>query len=258
LGKIANLALRHPSTSASPKRLIAARRLVRDRSDPREHASAFGPTKADGRRRTMVESPDTMLIWSMPEDLCLNYANTLSWRGSDKPVEMLHDFADILRWSERCGVVRPTATQRLRRWSRHQEAAAAELFAQAIVIREAMFRIFSAIAVGASIPNRDFVVLSAALANAPGRHQLARSGERCGWRVEAGEPSVARVLAPVLWSAGDLMLHAPSRPIRRCANEECLWLFIDQSKNSTRRWCDMNSCGNRAKARRHYAKVRQR
>jgi predicted RNA-binding Zn ribbon-like protein len=211
----------------------------------------------------MVESPnhpraDTMVIWSMPEDLCLNYANTLSWRGSDEPVEKLHDLADILRWSQRSGVVRPAAIQQLTRWSRHHQAAAAELLGQAIAIREAMFRIFSAIAVGAAIPAKDFAVLKAALAEAPGRDQLARVGERCGWRVESGELSVARVLAPVLWSAGDLMLNAPSRPIRRCANEECLWLFIDQSKNSTRRWCDMNSCGNRAKARRHYAKVRGR
>jgi len=194
----------------------------------------------------------------MPEDLCLNYANTLSWRGSDRPVEKLHDLADILRWTERSGVVRPAATQQLRRWSRHHQAGAAGLFAQAIAIRETMFRIFSAIAVGASVPTKDFVVLSAALANAPGRHQLARAGERCGWRVEVGEPSVASVLAPVLWSAGDLLLNAGARPIRRCANQECLWLFIDQSKNSTRRWCDMNSCGNRAKARRHYAKIRGR
>ena len=211
----------------------------------------------------MVEPPnktpaDTVLIWSMPEDLCLNYANTLSWRGSDRPAETLHELADILRWTERSGVVRPAATQQLRRWSRHHQVGAAELFAQAIAIREAMFRIFSAVAVAASVATKDFMVLRTALANAPGRQQLARSGERCGWRLEGGEPSVARVLAPVLWSAGDLMLNASSRPVRRCANEECLWLFIDQSKNGTRRWCDMNSCGNRAKARRHYAKIRGR
>ena len=197
-----------------------------------------------------------MLIRSVPEDLCLNYANTLSWRGSDKPVEKLHGLADILRWTEQSDLVRPAATHPLRRWSRTHPAAAAELFAQAIAIREVVFRIFSAMALGASVPRKDFAVLRAALANTPARNQLARSGERCGWWVAPRQPSVAGVLAPVLWSAGDLMLNAPCRPIRRCANAQCLWLFIDQSKNSTRRWCDMNSCGNRAKARRHYAKVR--
>jgi predicted RNA-binding Zn ribbon-like protein len=211
----------------------------------------------------MLRSPNNapanaMLILAMPEDLCLNYANTLSWRGSNRPVEKLQGLADILRWTEQSGIVRPAATQPLRRWSRAHQTEATELFRQAIAIREAVFRIFSAIAVGASVPTKDFVSLKAALANTPPRNQLARLGERCGWWVESGAPSVAGVLAPVLWSAGDLMLNAPSRAIRCCANEECLWLFIDQSKNSTRRWCDMNSCGNRAKARRHYAKIRGR
>jgi predicted RNA-binding Zn ribbon-like protein len=42
--------------------------------------------------------------------------------------------------------------------------------------------------------------------------------------------------------------------VRRCASDACLWLFIDESKAGTRRWCDMSSCGNRAKSRRHYLK----
>ena len=70
-------------------------------------------------------------------------------------------------------------------------------------------------------------------------------------------PEPADLLAPVLWSAADLLLRARHRRIRRCANPECLWLFIDESRMGTRRWCDMASCGNRAKARRHYEKIRQ-
>jgi len=197
-----------------------------------------------------------MFILSMPEDLCLNYANTLSWRGSGAPAETLHSLADILHWSEQIGVVQPTGAQQLRRWSRDHKAQAAEIFTEAIAIREVVFQIFSAVAVGASVRAKDFMVLKAALVEAPSRSDLARVASRYGWFLDQGQPSAASVLAPVVWSAGDLMLNAPTRPIRRCANQECLWLFIDQSKNGTRRWCDMNSCGNRAKARRHYAKIR--
>ena len=56
----------------------------------------------------------------------------------------------------------------------------------------------------------------------------------------------------MLWSAADLLTRLDRLRVRRCANDECLWLFIDHSKGGTRRWCDMTSCGNRAKARRHY------
>ena len=65
------------------------------------------------------------------------------------------------------------------------------------------------------------------------------------------------LLAPVLWSAADLATRADRRRVRRCANDACLWLFIDESKAGTRRWCDMSSCGNRAKSRRHYLRTKQ-
>lgn len=221
-----------------------------------EQSSMDSRTKTASASRSSHAAPVSTLILSIPEDLCLNYANTLSWRGREQPVENLHALVDILHWSEQSGVCTPAATQRLRRWSRDHQAQADEIFTEALAIREAIFRIFSAIAGGAPVAAKDFAVLKAALANAPARSRLARFGNRCGWWVEQPQPSVSGVLAPVLWSAGDLMLNARSRPIQRCANEECLWLFIDQSKNGTRRWCAMNACGNRAKARRHYAKIK--
>jgi len=199
-----------------------------------------------------------MLISTIPEDLCLSYANTLSWRGSPTPVEHLHCFPDILDWIERSRVVTPPATRQIRHWARTHADAVGMVFAEAIAIREVLFRIFSAIAAGASVHPRDFAPLKTSLAETPPRNQLSRTGKRFAWQIDELHPSVADVLAPVLWSAGDLMLNAQGRRIRCCANGECLWLFIDQSKNATRRWCDMSSCGNRAKARRHYSRIRGR
>jgi predicted RNA-binding Zn ribbon-like protein len=199
-----------------------------------------------------------MLISAIPEDLCLSYANTLTWRGHSAPVEKLRELADILGWIERTGVVTAAATRSIRQWSRTHAENAATVFAEAIAIREALFRIFSAIAVGESIRPKDFALLKTAVAKTPPRSQLNRAGEHYAWQIDELRPSVADVLAPVLWSAGDLLLDAGQRRIRCCANKECLWLFIDQSKNGTRRWCDMSACGNRAKARRHYSRIRGR
>ena len=103
--------------------------------------------------------------------------------------------------------------------------------------------------------------LSQALSEAPTRRQLAHSGTGYAWQIELGRLDGAGLpipvlLAPVVWSAADLMVGSGRRRIRQCANSECLWLFIDGSKNGTRRWCDMASCGNRAKARRHYLKTK--
>jgi predicted RNA-binding Zn ribbon-like protein len=57
-------------------------------------------------------------------------------------------------------------------------------------------------------------------------------------------------------SAADLLTSEQHAYVRQCASEECTWLFIDRSKNHSRRWCDMGDCGNREKARRLRARKR--
>jgi predicted RNA-binding Zn ribbon-like protein len=195
-----------------------------------------------------------MLIPATPADLCLAFANTLSWRGSAVPTESLKSLGDLLAWLDRRAIVSPAAARRIASWARRHDEAAARLFAEAIAMREAVFRIFQAAAAGAPIDRPDLAALSNALALAPARSRLARSAGGYGWRLEPPEPAAPALLAPVLWSAADLLIAGERARVRQCANAKCLWLFLDRSKTGTRRWCDMASCGNRAKARRHYLK----
>ena len=91
----------------------------------------------------------------------------------------------------------------------------------------------------------------------PARSALQRIGAGFGWRVEGSRLTNApALLAPALWSAGDLLTGPQLARVRECANDKCLWLFLDESKNGTRRWCSMSACGNRAKAHRHYARLK--
>jgi predicted RNA-binding Zn ribbon-like protein len=188
-----------------------------------------------------------------PRGLCLDYANTRCWRGLPNPKETLHRPADLMSWCRRAGL--PPAPPRWR------ATAAAGLFAEAICLREVIYRVFSALASGGLIPASDLAALNAAIARAPPRARIAPLGTSYAWHVEApvAAPSAAaasELLAPVLWSAADLVVAERAGGIRQCANDTCRWLFLDESRNAARRWCDMGSCGNRAKARRHYLKHR--
>jgi predicted RNA-binding Zn ribbon-like protein len=209
----------------------------------------------------MRKEPNAMLMSAVRDELCLEFANTRSWRGSAAPTERLNQVEDLLRWIERTVGMGGRAMRPIETWARNHPEDAAELFTQAVGMRETIYRLFSSVAAGEAIPERDFAALKTAIAAAPARTELVRSGGRYGWQVDDLPPSAphlaSHLLAPVLWSAGDLLLSADRRRIRRCANEDCLWLFLDESKSGTRRWCDMASCGNRAKARRHYAKVKR-
>ena len=180
------------------------------------------------------------------EDLCLDFANTLAWRGSRAPAERLSRFADLLDWLRSAAAM---PAEMLPEASSEEEAA---LFAQAIALREAIYRMFAAVVDDDALAEGDIAALNDALAAAPPRTRLVQTDAGYAWAAEPVGISLPMLLAPVLWSAADLLTDIDRSRVRRCANDQCLWLFIDRSKGGTRRWCDMTSCGNRAKSRRHY------
>lgn len=172
-------------------------------------------------------------------DLCLDFANTRYWRGQAAPTETLNGPADLANWAKT--PTRPSPRE----------------FDQAIALREMLYRLFDAPAQGKPAPPRDLEALNQALAQAPGRRTLKRGRTGYEWEVDAKSGTALALLAPVLWSAGDLLAGPRLDRVRRCANPECGWLFLDDSRAGKRRWCSMSACGNRAKARRHYHKSKE-
>jgi predicted RNA-binding Zn ribbon-like protein len=172
-------------------------------------------------------------------DLCLAYANTRYWRGTAAPTEELKSPDELWHWVRSVAHVPPMLFDR---------SGLAGMFDNAIGLREAIYRCFAATARGRAPDDEDLAALNAALAEAPSR-QRVRLG---GWDLDVPDATVSVLLGPVLWSAADLLVGAQLRRVRQCVNPACGWLFLDDSKSGTRRWCSMSTCGNRAKARRHY------
>ena len=199
-----------------------------------------------------------MLIPAPGDNLCLAFANTLCWRGRPTPSEGLAGIEDLLRWLAGTAKMPAAALEAAAsRLVRHPAEASALLVA-AIGVREAIYRIFAACAGSEPVSEKDLAFLNSALGEAPRRETLAPFDGGFAWEIKGFTVTAAGLLAPVLWSAADLLTHADRRRVRRCANDACLWLFVDESKAGTRRWCDMSSCGNRAKSRRHYLKAKAR
>lgn len=196
------------------------------------------------------------LIPAARADLCLEYANTRFLRGTGAPTETLNKLDDVLEWCARQGALNAPAARALGQWWRTHPAKGDTAFAAAIAAREAIYRIFGAVAAGGSPAEADLGALARALGQAPQRTALRRANGGYVWEVGGLKATVAGVLAAVLWSAGDLLAGPKLARVRRCANEKCLWVFLDESKSGTRRWCSMSSCGNRAKAHRHYVKAK--
>jgi predicted RNA-binding Zn ribbon-like protein len=193
-----------------------------------------------------------LLAHGTGERLCLDFANTASARDTDAPKEhLLHTYGDLLAWSEAKEALPPAIVARLaERAERRPEDAAAAL-GHAIALREALYRIFTAHALSEPPQDRDLVLLNNVLARAMPHRRLEAVQAEFRWQWDEEAADLDRVLWPIAQSAAELLTSPELDRVRECAKEHCNWLFVDRSKNRSRRWCDMQECGNVAKVRRY-------
>ena len=188
--------------------------------------------------------------------LCLEFGNTADWHASEQPAEQLNSYADLASWAQQVGLLTAEQAHRLNETAARQPAEAAIVLERAIELREAIYRTFSAIAHGRPAHAADVTLLNAWLSESTGRLQLEQTAAGFAWRWGGNEAALERMLWPVARSAAELLVSEDLDQVKECADDRgCGWLFLDTSRNQSRRWCSMESCGNRAKVRRHRSKV---
>ncbi len=188
--------------------------------------------------------------------LSLDFANTADWHASDQPVEFLTSYSELVAWALHAGLLTKAQAQRLLDRAAAQPAQAMTILDGALELRELIYRLFSAIAQGSGPAADDLEAFNAELASALARSRIVPTADGFAWDWIGNEDALDCMLWPVVRDAADLLTSKGLERVGRCADERCGWLFVDTSRNRSRRWCSMESCGNRAKARRHYRKGR--
>ncbi len=193
--------------------------------------------------------------------LCLDFVNTVSGDRAGQRTERLAAYADLVAWARQADVLDDGAARRLLAEARRRPADAEATHREALALREALYRIFTSIAGGATAPAEDLARLSEHLARALSHRRLVPGGPACcalAWEdpPEALDAPLWRVVssAAELLTSGDDLAR-----VRVCGmhdTHECSWVFVDNTRARTRRWCSMKDCGNKAKARRHYERVK--
>ncbi len=189
---------------------------------------------------------------------CLDFSDTVDWRNTDHPEESLHSYIDLVTWSQSMHLLTAHEAEHLLQEARHHSKEADTVFHQAINLREAIYRIFSALTHRKTPQNADLNILNATLTRGMAQARLTIVGTAdIHWGWTGQESALERILWVVARSAAELLTSEKLCLVRECEGPGCGWLFLDLSKNHSRRWCNMETCGNRAKANRHYQRVRQ-
>jgi predicted RNA-binding Zn ribbon-like protein len=186
---------------------------------------------------------------------CLDFANTVDWRVSAAPEELLHDYDGLLAWSVRAGTLGRKAAQRLERVAHADPDDAAEAFARARELREAIYRTFRAHARNDAPAADDLALVARSYAESIEHAELAPAGSKgYVWTFEERDDGLDRPWWPIALSAVELLGSGELARVRECEGRGCGWLFLDESRNHGRRWCVSSSCGNRERVRRYYAR----
>jgi predicted RNA-binding Zn ribbon-like protein len=191
--------------------------------------------------------------------VALDFVNTVSGMRATSPTEWLIEFGDLVDWAEQAGLLDARAAARL-----YAEAPgpAAKLLVRAKELREALYHTVRASLQGHAPPAAALAVINGWIAEAMAARRLhATAGGAFEARFdEDGAP--LSFLRPVALDAAELLERELGtgrvRVCDECEYDRCDWLFLDQTKNASRRFCSTSDCGNRAKQRRFQARRRSR
>ena len=202
--------------------------------------------------RPATKGPAFELIGGHP---ALDLVNTLDWRFRESgPEDFLTSYNDLVRFVEQSGLLPASRARQLLR-------SIPEVKAEGVVkavreLREAAANTLYAAVNGRSPQASSMAQLEGFFKEASGRVQLRWTGSRLAQELPQSTPLPALPLWMLSLSTFEFMTSEEMHLLRECRNPECRWLFMDTSKNHTRRWCDMKICGNRMKARRFKAQHR--
>jgi len=206
-------------------------------------------------RSTGAAANRAQWVTVLGERLCLDLVNSANWKGNTVVDEAFATPIDVVDWAERARILPRAAARRWRARFRRDPDSAGTLVADVRACRQALRLLFDAAMRNREPPVHARTAINACLRGGkPGR--LVTSGARLGYE-PIGNAFGPWLLHRAATSAVELIVSTDRAALECCPGVRCGWLFLDRTRGRTRRWCQMETCGNRAKARRHYQRERQ-
>lgn len=189
-------------------------------------------------------------------NLVLDFVNTAEFHASNHPNDMLESYADLLSWSQAAGILTQNEVRDLHLRLEKKPGQAAKRLNNVLALREIIYRMLSAAASHEAIDAADLTGFNQYLSKALLNCRISPNEGQFTWSWDpAGDPS-DRIQWTLVREAANLITSDEIKRVGECADDRgCGYLFIDTSRNHSRRWCSMQDCGNRAKAQRHYQKI---
>ena len=198
----------------------------------------------------------TQIDWDLDSgNIVLDFANTAEFHASEQPDERLNSYADLVSWAAAAGIISRQVVKALLSSSKENPKRAKKALQDALELREIIYSIFSTLADDNPPRQKDLAEFNKFLSRSLKHARVMDAEEIYTWGWDNMEASLDSLVWPVARETANLLTSPDMKRVGECADDRgCGFLFIDTSRNHSRRWCSMESCGNRAKAQRYYQK----
>ncbi|MDQ5824417.1 MAG: CGNR zinc finger domain-containing protein [Chloroflexota bacterium] len=186
------------------------------------------------------------------KQISIHFANSVVWRASEQPQEMLTEPDKLLRFARWAGIFNEGEVTYLRQEAADAPEEAEAALERAKVAREATYRVLLAVANHLPPSASDMSLLNEVIAEAQAQMHLAPTETDNGfeWRWKSETPRFDMARWAAARSLAELLTSEELKKVKSCPGEGCAFLFMDLSRNGKRRWCEMDLCGNRTKVKR--------
>lgn len=205
-----------------------------------------------------AKGPSLAALYRGNDGLCLDFANSMAWRGAAESEERLGTPDVFLAWCGDHGLLDARAVKSIAARWQAEPGEAEKTLRKAVFVREAIYQLFRTVILGQAPSTPELDAFNEALDLVPQRRHLGAEQGDLGWTLSKTVSPEMGALAHIVWSAADLLSSRRASRIKQCEDERgCGWLFLDESRAGTRKWCAMDNCGNRAKAHRHHLRQKR-
>lgn len=213
-------------------------------------------------RTASLASPAPLPFKYVGGDPSIDLVNTVDWTSRGLTEERLEDYERLARWAEGAGIIAPRRATQLRALADERPRVAERVHRDAIELRAMLRALFTAVERGERLERvPELAAFNDLLGVVLPRLELAAARAvdggtpRLRWSWRDAAERLDSILWPVVRSAADLLVSDEAARIRECGGEDCGWMYVDRSRNGLRRWCQMETCGNREKSRRRAARA---
>lgn len=184
------------------------------------------------------------------DNLYLDFINTRLMRGG-RPVDLLGEKKDFLAWAAAAGLISVTAGEKM------VESLTEGEFKKIKTFRDILSKMTEEIIDGKEIRPEFIAAINQQLRHKKGFELIEKKDGRLRRKFIADYARPIQLLAPVAEKAAQMITEEDPKYLKKCESDRCILYFYDSTKNHSRRWCSMSSCGNRAKARAFYRRKKR-